>query len=96
MTPQDVHEAKFSRPPIGRRGYDQAEVDEFLAKAERALAGAERMTPVEIERVTFSRPLFGAGYDEREVDEFLDKLESELAARTSTYWTVIPVPRSKS
>jgi DivIVA domain-containing protein len=82
LTPKEVHDASFHKTPIGKRGYNCTEVDQFLARAERALAGEERMTPVEIEKVSFGKQRIGSrGYDEQEVDNFLDVLESELAAR---------------
>jgi DivIVA domain-containing protein len=82
LTAADVHHTSFDRTPLGRRGYRRAEVDEFLAKAERALLGTELMTPSEIDRVTFARSRIGTrGYDEEQVDTFLDQLEKELAAR---------------
>ncbi|WP_276878684.1 DivIVA domain-containing protein, partial [Lawsonella clevelandensis] len=30
LTPADVHNVGFSRPPIGKRGYNEEEVDQFL------------------------------------------------------------------
>ena len=36
LTPADVHNVAFSKPPIGKRGYNEDEVDAFLD-----LVGAE-------------------------------------------------------
>ena len=30
LTPADVHNVAFKKPPIGKRGYDEEEVDAFL------------------------------------------------------------------
>jgi DivIVA domain-containing protein len=38
LTPEDVHNVAFSKPPIGKRGYDEDQVDDFLELVERELA----------------------------------------------------------
>ncbi len=37
LTPADVHNVVFKKPPIGKRGYDDDEVDAFLDEVEREL-----------------------------------------------------------
>lgn len=37
LTPADVHNVAFSRPPIGKRGYNEEEVDQFLDLVEAEL-----------------------------------------------------------
>ncbi|MCC8245448.1 DivIVA domain-containing protein [Saccharothrix sp. NEAU-S10] len=37
MTAREVREVRFSRPMFGRRGYDETEVDAFLARVEKQL-----------------------------------------------------------
>jgi DivIVA domain-containing protein len=37
LTPADIHNVSFRKPPIGRRGYDQEDVDAFLDEAEGEL-----------------------------------------------------------
>ena len=37
LTPEQVHNVGFSKPPIGRRGYHEDEVDAFLDRVEAAL-----------------------------------------------------------
>jgi DivIVA domain-containing protein len=37
LTPSDVRNIAFRKPPIGKRGYDEQEVDEFLDRVESAL-----------------------------------------------------------
>ncbi len=38
LTPADVHNVAFSKPPIGKRGYNEDEVDAFLDLVESELA----------------------------------------------------------
>src|SRR4028118_1823770 len=38
LTPAEVHNVAFKKPPIGKRGYDEEEVDAFLYEVERELA----------------------------------------------------------
>ena len=38
LTPADVHNVAFSKPPIGKRGYNEDEVDAFLDLVENELA----------------------------------------------------------
>src|SRR3954451_11379305 len=38
LTPADVHNVAFKKPPIGKRGHDEEEVDAFLDEVERELA----------------------------------------------------------
>ncbi|WP_305783617.1 DivIVA domain-containing protein [Symbioplanes lichenis] len=37
LTPADVHNIAFKRPPMGKRGYDEEEVDAFLDEVEQEL-----------------------------------------------------------
>ncbi len=41
LTPADVHNVAFSKPPIGKRGYNEDEVDQFLDLVEDTLAELE-------------------------------------------------------
>ena len=82
LTPADVHNVVFKKPPIGKRGYDEDEVDAFLDLVEQALAGTRPMAPDEVATVRFGRgSLTRRGYDESQVDDFLDRVGAELAAR---------------
>jgi DivIVA domain-containing protein len=38
LTPEQVRNVAFSKPPLGKRGYNEAEVDAFLDRVEAALA----------------------------------------------------------
>jgi DivIVA domain-containing protein len=83
----DVRSVQFGKPPFGRRGYDEIEVDDFLRKVVDVLAnapGAAQVTPDEVHEVAFRKPRIGSrGYDEDEVDAFLDLVEAELRWRAS-------------
>jgi DivIVA domain-containing protein len=81
LTPDDVREVRFDRPPFGSRGYHVDEVDAFLDRVERALAGELTMTAAEVRQARFNKPpLFARrGYDELQVDAFLDRLEAFLS-----------------
>jgi DivIVA domain-containing protein len=37
LTPDDVHNVAFSKPPVGKRGYNEDEVDAFLDLVESTL-----------------------------------------------------------
>ena len=83
----DVRAVQFGKPPFGRRGYDEIEVDDFLRKVTDALAQTRGIPPVdpeEVHQVAFRKPRLGSrGYDEDEVDAFLDLVEAELRWRSS-------------
>ena len=83
----DVRSVQFGKPPFGRRGYDEIEVDEFLRKVTDALAQTRGLPPLdaeEVHQVAFRKPRIGSrGYDEDEVDAFLDLVEAELRWRAS-------------
>jgi DivIVA domain-containing protein len=38
LTPADIRDIAFKKPPFGRKGYDEEEVDTFLDAVERTVA----------------------------------------------------------
>lgn len=79
LTARDVRTVSFGKPPRGRRGYQESQVDRFLDRVEKTLLGQDHLTAREVREVRFSRPLFGRrGYDENEVDAFLARVEKQL------------------
>jgi DivIVA domain-containing protein len=79
LTARDVRTAAFGKPPRGRRGYQESQVDKFLDRIENTLLGQDDLTAGEVREVRFSRPMFGRrGYDETEVDAFLARVEKQL------------------
>jgi len=95
LTPADVHNVAFKKPPIGKRGYDEEEVDAFLDEVERELARLieeNNELRAQVERGG-GRPPAGPGADPRlaaEINELKmqldrtqrDKQEAERAARS--------------
>lgn len=81
LTPEVVHNVAFSKPPFGERGYNEDEVDDFLAQLEAALRDPATLTSDFVRRATFSKPPIGKrGYDEGEVDTFLGRVAAHLDA----------------
>jgi DivIVA domain-containing protein len=76
-----VHNVAFSKPPIGKRGYNQDEVDAFLDFLEAALRDPARraLLPDQVRNVAFAKPPIGKrGYNEDEVDAFLDDIARQV------------------
>ncbi|GAA1709662.1 hypothetical protein GCM10009765_68650 [Fodinicola feengrottensis] len=76
-----IAEATFRKPPLGKRGYAEDEVDGFLDwVSERCVSGAS-VSPADIQRAAFQKPPRGRrGYDEQDVDEFLEWMKATLTA----------------
>jgi len=80
LTAADVRNVAFHRPPRGRRGYQESQVDAFLDRIEATLRGQDNLTAKDVRDIRFSRPLIGRrGYDETEVDGFLSRIEQQLS-----------------
>ena len=88
LTPADVHNVAFKKPPIGKRGYDEEEVDAFLDEVERELS---RLIEENSELRAHAergggRPSMATGGDMRHTGEMadlktqLDRLQREKAA----------------
>jgi DivIVA domain-containing protein len=81
LTPADVHNVAFKKPPIGKRGYDEEVVDAFLDEVERELARL-----IEENNQLRAGHLPGPAPDMRHSGEFadlktqLDRLSREKAA----------------
>lgn len=78
MTSQTLRSAN---PPIGQRGYDQAEVDDFLDRIEAALRHPDQhaLTAEQVSTMVFRTAAHGdRGYHEGEVDDFLDRAAEAL------------------
>jgi DivIVA domain-containing protein len=88
LTPADVHNVAFKKPPIGKRGYDEEEVDAFLDEVERELARLieeNNELRAQLERGGGGRPA-GPGADPRLAAELaetkaqLDRVQREKSA----------------
>jgi DivIVA domain-containing protein len=92
LTARDVRTAEFGKPPRGRRGYQESQVDKFLDRIEDTLLGQDDLTAQDIREVRFSRPLIGRrGYDETEVDAFLARVERQLGESPAKPDTIPPI-----
>ena len=79
LTAGDARETIFGRPPWGKRGYNEDEVDEFIAQVIARLEGRGRLTADDVHHVAFSKPSIGKrGYNEDEVDAFLEAVEATI------------------
>lgn len=84
LTADDVRDVAFGKPPIGKRGYNEDEVDDFLDSVEAALRDptASTLTAEDVHNVAFNKPPIGKrGYNEDDVDEFLDRVEEQLRSK---------------
>jgi DivIVA domain-containing protein len=85
LTPEQVHNVAFSKPPLFKRGYSEDEVDAFLDRVESTLrdpTAIGALTPTDLRAVAFSRPPLGKrGYNEDEVDVFVELVLIELSRR---------------
>ena len=75
----DVRSVRFAKPPMGETGYDEKEVDDFLAVIAEALAGRSTLSPHEVRNVIFTKAQSARhGYDAHQVDIFLNRVEWQL------------------
>jgi DivIVA domain-containing protein len=82
LTPMVVDVVTFDRAPLGRRGYNEDQVDDFLDRVQATLAGRDNLTAHEVRTAEFdSAPFIRRGYHEDQVDEFLDLVVEELDRR---------------
>ena len=87
LTPADVHNVAFKKPPIGKRGYDEEEVDAFLDEVERELARLieeNNELRAQAERGGRGAPVSGGdprlAAENGELKAQLDRLQREKAA----------------
>lgn len=88
LTAEDVRNVKFGMPRVGRRGYNEDDVDAFLDLVESALAGppaaAAALDPEDVESIVFSNPPIGKrGYNKEQVRAFLQHIAAELRCRAA-------------
>ncbi|TDV45433.1 DivIVA domain-containing protein [Actinophytocola oryzae] len=85
LTPVVVDCVTFDRAPLGRRGYNEDQVDDFLDRVQATLEGRDSLTAQTVRDVTFDpAPFIRRGYHEEQVDEFLDLVVEELSRREGT------------
>ncbi|MDQ3787680.1 MAG: DivIVA domain-containing protein, partial [Actinomycetota bacterium] len=82
LTPIVVDVVTFDRAPLGRRGYNEDQVDDFLDRVQATLAGKDNLTADDVRKAEFDpAPFIRRGYHEDQVDEFLDLVVEELTRR---------------
>jgi DivIVA domain-containing protein len=84
LTPDQVRNMAFSKPPLGGPGYNEAEVDAFLDRVEAALRDptGHTLTPEQVRSMAFSKPPLGkTGYNQDEVDAFVDSVEEQMKSQ---------------
>ncbi|QIZ38407.1 DivIVA domain-containing protein [Saccharopolyspora sp. ASAGF58] len=78
LTPDDVHNVAFARTWRRSRGFDEAEVDEFLERVEATLRGKRLVTVRDVLTARFSPGKPGRAYKRTQVAEFLDQIALTL------------------
>lgn len=78
----DIAAARFSTTKF-REGYDQGQVDAYLAQTRLALEACERTLPPalrgdDVANTRFDTTKFRAGYDQDQIDNFLDEVVAAL------------------
>ena len=80
MTPSEIHYIAFRKPPLGKRGYDEDDVDDLLDRLEHFFRSPETgsMKADDVTHARFRKPPIGKrGYDTGDVDDFLDQVVAE-------------------
>jgi DivIVA domain-containing protein len=88
LTPEHVRNVAFARPPAGKRGYNEDDVDQFLHLVEAALRDptGRTLTAEQVHNMVFNKPRIGRrGYNEDEVDAFLDLVEEHLRSQQGAF-----------
>jgi DivIVA domain-containing protein len=88
LTPEHVHNKVFAKPRIGRRGYNEDEVDAFLDLVEAALRdpAGRTLTAEQVHNTAFSMPPRGKrGYNEEEVDAFLAQVAEHMRSQQGAF-----------
>lgn len=81
LTADAVRSATFSKPPLGKRGYDPKSVRDFLALTARRLEGRGHLCAADVRSIRFPKPPLGRrGYHDGEVDEYMLTVAAAIAA----------------
>jgi DivIVA domain-containing protein len=81
LTAADIRNVAFSKAPLGKRGYNEDEVDAFLDRVEAWLLNQRdpSLSAAAVQNIAFGKPPLGKrGYNEVEVDAFLARVETEV------------------
>jgi DivIVA domain-containing protein len=64
LTPSDVRNVAFRKPPLGKRGYDEYEVDMFLDAVESTIAALmDEVASLRAQLSGEARPTVGTGFE---------------------------------
>ncbi len=81
----EIREAVFPKPPMGKRGYDEKSVNDFLQLVTRRLDGRGYMSAEDVRNIRFSKsPVFKRGYDRSAVDDLLDRIAATVEGLEAT------------
>jgi DivIVA domain-containing protein len=95
MLADEVRAVRFRKAPIGSRGYDEEDVDEFLDSIEAALRGVREMDLDELSDPNLGRsPLGKRGYRYEDVDAFVERVIAEWPGSADSASGTAPSPRS--
>jgi DivIVA domain-containing protein len=76
-----VRAVVFAKPQIGKRGYNEDDVDALMERIVARLEGRGRLTAKDVQQARFSKPeIFKRGYREDVVDEFLEQAVATIEA----------------
>ena len=84
LTPADVHNIAFTRPPIGKRGYHEQEVDDFLDVVEQELSRLIEDNE-QLKAGSGADPSAVSAATEKAVAEERSRLQSELESVHQRY-----------
>ena len=81
LTPADVRNVAFRKPPLGKRGYDEEEVDGFLELVEETIAALQNeIAALRAGPAGFNHLAFGtSGAADEAVMAELDQIKVRLA-----------------
>ncbi len=80
VTAEYLRNFTFEKPPLGKRGYSEKAVADFVALCARRLDGRGHLSAEDVRSVRFNKPSFGKrGYDSGQVDALLDDIATAIA-----------------
>lgn len=79
LTGDYLRNVTFEKPRLGKRGYNEKAVADFVALCARRLDGRGHLTADDVRHVRFNKPPFGKrGVDENQVDDLLTEIATAI------------------
>lgn len=79
VTAETVRDAVFAKPSMGKRGYDEKSVNDFLQLVARRLDGRGHLSADDVRHIRFPKcAVFKRGYDATEVDGFMARVADAI------------------